>query len=76
MTASWAAALLVVDAWFDVMTSPSGVDRLEAVAMALLIELPLASACVWLTIHAQDIADLRVRLLLQGRPAPKRTLAS
>lgn len=70
MTASWSAALLVVDAWFDVMTSPSGFDRLEAAAMAVIIELPLALACVWLTIHAQDIADLRVKLLLRGRRTP------
>lgn len=76
MTASWSAALLVVDAWFDVMTSPSGFDRLEAAAMAAFVELPLALACVWLTIHAQDIADLRVKLLLRERPSPRRTLST
>jgi hypothetical protein len=39
------ATLLVVDAWFDVMTSPPS-QHLESVALAVLIELPLASLCV------------------------------
>lgn len=69
-TASWAAALLVTDAWFDVMTSPSGLARIEAIAMALLVELPLAATCLWLTQHTQDIIERRLRLLVrrQGRP--------
>jgi hypothetical protein len=36
--------LLVVDAWFDVVTS-SGDARLLAIAMAVLLELPLAFLC-------------------------------
>lgn len=36
--------LLVVDAWFDVVTS-SGDDRIVAIAMAVLLELPLAFLC-------------------------------
>jgi hypothetical protein len=70
MAASWSAALLVVDAWFDVMTAPSGANRLEAVLMAVLVELPLAGICGWLTVHTQDIADRRVALLIgYGRSA-------
>lgn len=37
-------ALLVMDAWFDVTTS-AGPERVLAVALAVLAELPLAVAC-------------------------------
>ena len=40
------AALLVCDAWFDVVTASPG-DRLEAVLLAVLAELPLAGLCVF-----------------------------
>jgi len=36
------AAALVCDAWFDVMTS-TGEDRLLAIALALVVELPVAA---------------------------------
>jgi hypothetical protein len=63
------ATLLVVDGWFDVVTTPPG-QRLEPVAMAVLVELPLASVCVWLSLHTQQLAERRLRLLL--RRGPKR----
>lgn len=69
-TASWAAALLVTDAWFDVMTSPSGLARVEAIGMALLVELPLAATCLWLTQHTQDIIEQRLRLLVRRQGPP------
>lgn len=56
------ATLLVVDAWFDVMTSPPS-QRLESVALAVLIELPLASLCVWLSYHTQQLTERRIVLL-------------
>ncbi|WP_202880599.1 hypothetical protein [Kribbella amoyensis] len=37
-----AGVLLVCDAWFDVLTSQAGDDRLQALLTAALIELPLA----------------------------------
>jgi hypothetical protein len=51
--AAVAAALLVVDAWFDVVLSAPGGERLEAVAMALLLELPLAAFCFWIALNAE-----------------------
>lgn len=40
------AALLICDAWFDVLTSsPAG--RPLAIVEALILELPLAFACIW-----------------------------
>jgi hypothetical protein len=42
--ASATGTMLVCDAWFDVVTAPAG-ERLEAVLLAALAELPLAAVC-------------------------------
>ena len=39
------AAMLLCDAWFDVVTSGPG-ERLEAILLAALAELPLGAVCV------------------------------
>jgi hypothetical protein len=65
--ASAAAVMLVVDAWFDVVTTPSG-QRLESMALAVLVELPLACVCLWLSHHTHQLAERRVILLLRRRP--------
>ncbi|HEX2904883.1 MAG TPA: hypothetical protein VHO01_15630 [Jatrophihabitans sp.] len=72
IAAGWASALLVTDAWFDVLTSPAGSGRVEAVIMAVVVELPLAAICLWLSWHSTDIAERRLRLLMRAaglRPA-------
>jgi hypothetical protein len=56
------AALLVCDAWFDVVTSrPSG--RGLAILEAVLVELPLAAFCLWIAVRTEraieSAADLR-----------------
>src|SRR4051812_32811283 len=51
--ASATAALLVVDAWFDVTTSPGGNDLMLSVLLALLVELPLAVLSLVLAARAQ-----------------------
>jgi hypothetical protein len=56
--------LLVVDAWFDVVTALPG-QRLEPVAEAVLVELPLAAVCAWLGLHTQQLAERRLVLLLR-----------
>src|SRR5205823_13272932 len=43
--ATAAATLLVVDAWFDVLTSSTGTELAVALVEALLVELPLAGVC-------------------------------
>ncbi|MGW4158241.1 hypothetical protein [Streptomyces sp. NPDC004788] len=45
LTATAGAALLVVDAWFDIMTAGSGEDLVWAIVMAVVAELPLAAVC-------------------------------
>src|SRR5262249_32200199 len=54
------AALLIVDAWFDVTTSSSGHALVIALAMALLVELPLCALC----------ALIAARAGLRAPPAP------
>lgn len=78
MASSWCAGLLTADAWFDVVTAPGGAARWEAVAMAALVELPLAALCVWLSKHSQDIAERRLTLLLRAdrHPADRRSASS
>src|SRR5690349_17323670 len=79
--ASAGAALLLADAWFDLCTSSPGLDRLLAVAEAVLVELPLAAAAVWLAVavtrdtgrgrpeHARNRDRGRTRLVPAPRPA-------
>jgi hypothetical protein len=59
------AALLVVDAWFDVTTSPPS-QLLESVLLAVAVELPLA-VCAWLSRHTEQLAERRIVLLLRRR---------
>jgi hypothetical protein len=63
--ATAAGTMLIVDAWFDVLTSRRH-DRMVAVIFALAIELPLAAVCWWLSQQTQAIAEKRIALLLPG----------
>ncbi len=71
--ATAAATLLTVDAWFDVMTSPPGSQFLQSLALAVLIELPLAAVCGWLAYHTGHLEEERIILLLgpDGRRLPR-----
>jgi len=58
-----------------VLTTPGGWGMIEAVAMSLLAELPLAAICFWLAWHSQEFAEHRIVLLTRRRrglqtPAP------
>ena len=72
--ASATAALLVVDAWFDVTTSPGGQDLLVSAVTALGIELPLAVFSLVIATRAQiqiarsglEARSLLLRLLGNG----------
>jgi hypothetical protein len=66
IAASMNAVMLLVDAWFDVVTAPSGTELALALAMALLVEMPLSVVCVWLARNGQRIAERRVTLRLRG----------
>jgi hypothetical protein len=51
ITATLTGTALLVDAWFDILTSGSRTERLAAVAMAG-IELPLSGLCYFLALRA------------------------
>jgi hypothetical protein len=53
--ATAAAALLVVDAWFDILTSSTRVELGMAIGEALLVELPLTGLCLLLARDAERV---------------------
>lgn len=69
IAASALATMLVVDAWFDVLTAPPGRDRLVAVVMAVVVELPLAAVASWMAYHGQALREraIVVRLVRASR---------
>lgn len=70
------ATLLIVDAWFDVLTSPSREAALFALASAVFVELPLAALCIWIVYHTEQVSAQRLtflRLRSQQEPEPVET---
>ena len=63
VAATSAGTLLIVDAWFDVLTARRH-QLPVSIAIAILIELPLAALCWWLSMQTQAIAEKRIALLL------------
>jgi hypothetical protein len=61
------ASLLLMDAWFDVVGSPTRMQMIEALAMALLVELPLSGLCWWIALHSQTVAERRIASLVLWR---------
>ena len=64
VSAASAATLLIVDAWFDVTTSPAGMEFFWALVMAAVAELPLAAACGWLACHTEHLCHGTIDLFL------------
>ena len=75
LTATAAATMLLVDAWFDVMTTPARHGLLMAVVLAVLVELPLAGICLWIARHAEQVMEYRVMVLVRRARRVERRLA-
>lgn len=60
LAAAATAALLVMDAWFDVIGSANDGEVMEAVLMAVVVELPLSGICWWVAWHAQTVLEQRI----------------
>ncbi len=58
--ATAAAALLLVDAWFDVTTSKPGIEFAASLAEAILVELPIAILCLLIARDAERVLALSV----------------
>ena len=67
VSASMTAMMLLVDAWFDVVTAPSAKELALSLPMALLVEVPLAAVCIWLARNGQRIAERLVVIRLRRR---------
>jgi hypothetical protein len=63
--------MLVCDAWFDVVTSSGGGERLEAIVEAAFGEIPLAAICAYIVYDAEQFRD-RIRQLRPPTPAARR----
>lgn len=48
VAATVSGTLLLCDAWFDVMTSRTTAEFVQAAIEAVLVELPLAALCFWM----------------------------
>ena len=55
--AAAAATMLICDAWFDVLSSQAGQERLVAILMALGAELPVAAFCVFVALQMEEAAE-------------------
>jgi hypothetical protein len=64
VAAAATATLLVVDAWFDVVTASSTRDRWIAFGMAVLCELPLAAICVGIARNVERVLEQARRYVL------------
>jgi hypothetical protein len=62
LVAASTATMLLLDAWFDVLTSDR-TDMASAVVSALLAEIPLSILCGWIALHADRIAERRLHQL-------------
>jgi hypothetical protein len=63
LTATATATMLLVDGWFDLMTSPRGVDLTGTVIAAVFGEVPLALLCLWIAVHLDRVVARRLRVL-------------
>jgi hypothetical protein len=63
LPATATATMLIIDAWFDVLTTPHDRGLVVAVILAVLVELPLAVICVWIALHAGQVVERRLRWL-------------
>jgi hypothetical protein len=52
-TAAVSSALLVADAWFDIVLAGSWSERREAILLAVAAELPLAFFCLWIALNVE-----------------------
>lgn len=71
--AACTGTLFVVDAWFDIMLSPTATDLWVAVGSALLIELPIAVLCTVVAWQASRRAQQRLtrERLMRARRSPE-----
>ncbi|GAA2010583.1 hypothetical protein GCM10009839_00630 [Catenulispora yoronensis] len=53
VTAGMTAVMLLIDAWFDVLSAPTFKEFVFALVLALGVEVPLALFCLWVSVRAE-----------------------
>jgi hypothetical protein len=66
--------MLVCDAWFDIVTSSGGKDRLQAILEAVFGELPLAALCGYIVVDVERFRATVRRLRRPTRAARRAAL--
>jgi hypothetical protein len=66
--AACTGTLLVVDAWFDLLTS-SDSDLIYAIVLAVVAELPLAALCLWIVLDSETCVRGVASWRVSTRPA-------
>jgi hypothetical protein len=61
--AAVAATMLLIDAWFDIVTAKDGGDLLLAALFAAFAEIPLAIICAWVAVNAERVRARAYRRL-------------
>jgi hypothetical protein len=75
-SATAAATMLLCDAWFDVLSSRPGRERLTALVLAAVAELPSAAICLLIARHVEEAAERAQRFaLVARRMRPRRRAA-
>jgi len=71
------ATLLLVDAWFDIMTSKSGASQMEAIFLAFAVELPTAFLALYLSRRVDRVVHGGLQhLVIHGNHARSRRRAA
>jgi hypothetical protein len=65
MAATATATLLIVDAWFDLMTATPGWELTQSIAAAVVLEIPLAILSLWIARNAQVVNEAVTRWLIE-----------
>jgi hypothetical protein len=63
VAAAISGTLLVCDAWFDLLTSRTASELVQAAIEAALVELPLAALCFWMAINLARAVEVALPFL-------------
>jgi hypothetical protein len=64
VAATMTGTLLVVDAWFDILTAHGAGERWVAVGMGVCCELPLAAICLYIARNVEQVLEQARRYVL------------
>ena len=65
--------LLVTDAWFDVVLESHADELRQSIALAVLVELPLAGFCFWIALRTERFLSRALERALHLAPAGEST---